>query len=64
MKKVIVALIAGFAFTYCNPSQQADQTTTDSGRMADSTATMSGQMPSGNAPDTTQHPDTTTRPQQ
>lgn len=55
MKKAIVLLALGFTLTYCNPSQQADQTTTDSSRTT--TNTMSGTTSSGSTMDTTSHPD-------
>ena len=58
MKKVIVLSIAALGFTYCNPSQQADQTT-DTTKRSDATTNMT----SGSARDTTQHPDTS-KPQQ
>lgn len=57
MKKLIVLLAIGFAFTYCNPSQQADQTTADGSRAADTTATTSGTDTSTMPTDTTNRPD-------
>ena len=67
MKKAIVLLAIGFAFTYCNPSQQADQTTSDSARMMDTSAmpatTGTDTGGTGNMPDTTSpnSPDSTHR---
>jgi hypothetical protein len=58
MKKLIAACIAGFAFSYCNPSQQAEQTRTDSARRSDSTTKMTNPTPSASTRDTTKHPDT------
>lgn len=62
MKKVIILLAVGFSFAYCNPSQQADQTTTNSSRMSDSTSsssssTMSTTDSTGTMSDTSHHTD-------
>lgn len=67
MKKAIVLLAIGFSLTYCNPSQQADQTTTDTGRTGGGntmtttpgTDTAGG---GGGSTDTTSHPDTSNHP--
>lgn len=62
MKKAIILLAVGFSLAYCNPTQQADQTTTNSSRMSDSTSSSSSStMPStdtmGSMSDTTNRTD-------
>ena len=67
MKKAIVLLAIGFSFTYCNPSQQAEQTTADTSRTTTSsmTDTSSSTTPTPDTTskpmptDTTHHPDST-----
>ncbi|MDB5192352.1 MAG: hypothetical protein JWQ96_1915 [Segetibacter sp.] len=45
MKKIFLICAIAVTFAYCNPSQQTDQTTTDSSRLATDTMSTGTGMP-------------------
>jgi|GEM_PF-6259903 len=59
MKKAILLLAVGFTLAYCNPSQQADQSITDTTTSADNMQMTTPDTDTTTQSDTTSRPDST-----